>query len=132
MKQPKNDVEKNLSKDDCGNCLNQSGDDQNQDKHNHNNEVLDNNHEVLDHNHEGLDQNHTGHAQNHSRHGYNDKHSHKKSKYMSTSTILIIVDIIQSIGVVIASQIILYEPSWKIADPICTILSVFLVVISRF
>lgn len=33
----------------------------------------------------------------------------------------IIGDIIQSLGVLIAALVIYFEPSWKIADPICTI-----------
>ncbi|KAL5509440.1 hypothetical protein EMCRGX_G004816 [Ephydatia muelleri] len=42
----------------------------------------------------------------------------------------VIGDLIQSVGVVIAGYIIKFEPTWKVADPICTFLFSILVLFS--
>jgi zinc transporter 2 len=42
----------------------------------------------------------------------------------------VIGDIIQSIGVLIAAIVIYFEPSYKIADPICTFFFSLLVIIT--
>ncbi len=39
-------------------------------------------------------------------------------------------DLVQSVGVVIAAIIIWYEPSWTIADPLCTFLFTFLTLLT--
>lgn len=39
-------------------------------------------------------------------------------------------DLVQSVGVLIASGIIWYKENWRIADPICTLLFSFIVMIS--
>lgn len=71
-------------------------------------------------------------------------HGHHKDAHTSESTtslavedlniraafIHVIGDLIQSIGVLIASALIWYNPSWRIADPICTLFFSILVFIS--
>jgi cation diffusion facilitator family transporter len=46
---------------------------------------------------------------------------------MRAAVIHLAGDIIQSVGVVIASIIIYIKPEWSIADPICTFIFTFLV-----
>jgi cation diffusion facilitator family transporter len=46
---------------------------------------------------------------------------------MRAAVIHLAGDIIQSVGVVIASIIIYLKPEWGIADPICTFIFTFLV-----
>lgn len=57
---------------------------------------------------------------NHSHHG----HSHGESRNMNVRAALIHVigDLVQSIGVLIAAIVIKFEPSFRLADPICTFL----------
>lgn len=60
-------------------------------------------------------------------HGHGDKHAHGDSHKhedinLRAAFIHVIGDLIQSIGVLIASGLIWYRPDWAIADPICTFL----------
>jgi zinc transporter 2 len=41
---------------------------------------------------------------------------------LRAALIHVLGDLLQSIGVVIASALIWYQPSWRVADPICTLL----------
>ena len=45
---------------------------------------------------------------------------------------LILGDMIQSVGVVIASIIVFFQPTWILADPICTLLFATLVMFTTF
>jgi zinc transporter 2 len=72
-----------------------------------------------------------GHGHSHSHdhkhdHKHDDKKDDKKGKghrniNVDAAFLHALGDMIMSIGVVIASCFILYEPSWTIADPICTV-----------
>jgi cation diffusion facilitator family transporter len=44
----------------------------------------------------------------------------------------IIGDIIQSVGVVIASFIIYFKPDWKVVDPLCTFVFSIIVIFTTF
>lgn len=54
--------------------------------------------------------------------GAEDNHHHHVNFNVKAAFIHILGDFFQSIGVLIASIIIWYKPSWSIADPICTFL----------
>ena len=97
-------IEKNDRKDNFGNGCNQGENDQKNDKNNN----------------------------KRSGSGYSLVNQNVHSASISAATIHIIGDMIQSIGVVIASVIILFQPTWLIVDPICTILFVFLVSFTTF
>lgn len=49
-------------------------------------------------------------------------HSHMENVNLRAAFLHILGDLLQSIGVIIASIIICIEPSWQMADPICTFL----------
>ncbi|XP_013393812.1 zinc transporter 2 isoform X2 [Lingula anatina] len=55
---------------------------------------------------------------------YRSQHSHTHDENINVRAAFIHVlgDLLQSIGVLIASYIIYFKPEWKIADPICTFL----------
>lgn len=62
------------------------------------------------------------------QHNHNHQHGHSHVNMNVRAAILhIIGDLIQSIGVLIASIIIHFRPEWKLADPICTLLFATLV-----
>ena len=56
--------------------------------------------------------------------------SENKNMNMRAAVIHLIGDIIQSVGVVIAALIIFFKPEWSRADPICTFLFTFLVLVT--
>ncbi|CEF69347.1 Cation efflux protein family and Cation efflux protein transmembrane domain-containing protein [Strongyloides ratti] len=59
-----------------------------------------------------------------------DSHSHNKSNQninVRAAFVHVIGDLIQSIGVLVAALIILYNPEWAIMDPICTLFFSFIV-----
>ena len=79
-----------------------------------------------DHHHEG------GHSHGHD-HGHDHDHGHEKAHRninVDAAFLHALGDMLMSIGVVIASGFILYEPSWTIADPICTVLFSIIVCIT--
>ncbi|KAE9555391.1 hypothetical protein FO519_001403 [Halicephalobus sp. NKZ332] len=67
-----------------------------------------------------------GHAHHH-HHGHNhSNHSHEEDESQSNinvraAFIHVLGDLIQSIGVLFAALLILYNKNWAIADPICTL-----------
>ncbi|KAK2716588.1 hypothetical protein QYM36_006912 [Artemia franciscana] len=73
---------------------------------------------------------------NHSHGG--SSHSHAGSSDLPddmnvrAAMIHVLGDLIQSIGVLIAAFVVKYEPSWKIADPICTFVFSVLVLITTY
>ena len=94
---------------------------------------------------------HDGHA--HHGHGHSNEHmdeeENRQSIYINQNTsskssigkviedinlraafIHVIGDLVQSLGVLIASAIIWYNDDWKIADPICTLFFSIIVFIS--
>lgn len=62
-----------------------------------------------------------GHDHGHSHGGHDHSHKHEDIN-LRAAFIHVIGDLIQSIGVLIASGLIWYRPQWQIADPICTFL----------
>ncbi|XP_064597629.1 proton-coupled zinc antiporter SLC30A2-like [Liolophura sinensis] len=61
--------------------------------------------------------------------GATPKVKHKTNVNVRAAFIHVLGDLIQSVGVLIASFIIFYKPTWKIADPICTfVFSAFVLV----
>ncbi|EAK88341.1 cation diffusion facilitator like membrane protein transporter, 6x transmembrane domains [Cryptosporidium parvum Iowa II] len=64
----------------------------------------------------------------HSSNHYTSKHSsEQESLALKSAYIHVLGDILQNIGVMIAGLLILYNPAWTIADPLCTILFSFFV-----
>lgn len=59
-------------------------------------------------------------------HHYN--HSHMENVNIRAAFLHILGDLVQSIGVIIAAVIIVIEPDWQMADPICTFLFSIIVV----
>jgi zinc transporter 2 len=55
-------------------------------------------------------------------------HSHMENVNIRAAFLHILGDLLQSIGVIIAAVIIVIEPEWQIADPICTFLFSIIVV----
>ena len=78
-----------------------------------------------DHGEEGHDHGHGGHDHGHS-HGHNDDGNIN----VSAAYCHALSDMIMSIGVIIASTIIYFEPTWHYADPICTFVFSVIVVIT--
>jgi len=46
----------------------------------------------------------------------------KENINMRAAFVHLLGDLLQSVGVIIASIVIIYKPEWKIVDPICTYL----------
>lgn len=68
------------------------------------------------HNHD-----HHDHHSNHDHHEHLHKHNNEEENVNIRAAIIhIIGDIIQSVGVVIASLIIYFEPKYVVVDPLCT------------
>ncbi len=68
-----------------------------------------------------------GHSHSHDAGAEETKdHSHDDIN-LRAAFIHVIGDLIQSVGVLIASGLIWYRPQWRIADPICTFLFSILV-----
>jgi len=44
----------------------------------------------------------------------------------------IIGDIVQSVGIVIASLVVYFKPEWRIVDPICTFIFSIIVMFTTF
>ncbi|KEG04200.1 CDF family cation efflux system protein [Plasmodium vinckei vinckei] len=67
----------------------------------------------------------------HHSHSHNEKHNHNNSELNSISLksayLHAISDLLQNIGVMIASLIIWYNPKYSITDPICSIIFCFIV-----
>ena len=83
-------------------------------------------HDHHDHKHDhGHDHKHD-HGHKHDKHDHCKDHKHEaeekesKSIAVDAAYLHVLGDMIMSIGVIIASLIIWYNPEWKIADPICT------------
>ncbi|KAH8584802.1 cation diffusion facilitator like membrane transporter [Cryptosporidium sp. chipmunk genotype I] len=66
------------------------------------------------------------HLHSHNHHPSKDS-SEQESLALKSAYIHVIGDILQNIGVMIAGLLILYNPDWTIADPLCTILFSFFV-----
>lgn len=63
------------------------------------------------------------HDHSHDHHDHDHGHSHDKQNINVTSAYLhVLGDMLMSVGVVIASIIIYFKPSWSLADPLCTYL----------
>lgn len=89
--------------------------------HSHDDHLMEHEDHTHDHNHSHSPRN--GHV----------KHQHSHSNInVRAAFIHVLGDILQSVGVLIASVIIWINPSWNIADPICTFLFSVLVVCSTF
>lgn len=70
-------------------------------------------------------------SQENSADGPNKKETDLKQNYnMRAAVIHLIGDMVQSIGVITASLLIFFKPEWSIADPICTFLFSFLVMLT--
>ncbi|KAF9408367.1 hypothetical protein BGZ94_002337 [Podila epigama] len=97
----------------------------------------------------GHDHNHDhGHSHEHGQdHSHNAEHSHdhgssttvtaqKQKKEVNinvqAATLHVIGDLISSVGVLVASIIIMIKPSWTIVDPICTVLFSMLVMFTTY
>ncbi|KAG0284588.1 hypothetical protein BGZ97_008128 [Linnemannia gamsii] len=104
-----------------------------------------------DHGHDHGDHDHghshnTGHSHSHdhsngSSHAHNENHSHdhdggKQKKEVNinvkAATLHVIGDLISSVGVLVASIIIMIKPSWTIVDPICTVFFSALVMFTTY
>ncbi|CAO3565493.1 unnamed protein product [Mortierella alpina] len=101
-----------------------------------------------DHGHEhNHDHDHSQEHGNGSSHSHNAAHSHdhdgnsnkavaaqKKEVNINVkaATLHVIGDLISSVGVLLASLIIMFKPSWTIVDPICTILFSILVMFTTY
>ena len=100
-------------------------DNHSEDSHNHN-----------DHSHNGPEQQQTIVTVDGVASGDMDSHHHSheeapgKNINVRAAFVHVIGDLLQSIGVLIASYIIRYYPEYKIADPICTFIFSVLVVIT--
>lgn len=57
-------------------------------------------------------------------------HSHSQNINVRAAFIHVLGDLVQSIGVLIASILIWYNPDWAIADPICTFIFSVLVLVT--
>ncbi|CAG9318451.1 unnamed protein product [Blepharisma stoltei] len=73
----------------------------------------------------------------HSSHSHSDistghDHAHEEDVNIKAATLHVLGDLIQSIGVIIAAAIILWNPDWSIADPICTFVFSILVTFTTF
>lgn len=63
----------------------------------------------------------------------NASHSHNQQDInLRAAFIHVIGDLVQSVGVLIASGVIWYNENWRIADPICTLLFSVIVIVSTF
>lgn len=73
-----------------------------------------------------------GHKHGDDGHGHDHGHSHNsvQNKLVSAAFLHALTDMIMSIGVIIAAAIILYNPEWTIADPICTFVFSVIVLLS--
>ncbi|KAF9931460.1 hypothetical protein FBU30_010076 [Linnemannia zychae] len=104
-----------------------------------------------DHSHDHGDHGHghshnVGHSHSHdhaqgSSHDHNENHSHghdgsKQKKEVNinvkAATLHVIGDLISSVGVLVASIIIMIKPSWTIVDPICTVFFSALVMFTTY
>jgi solute carrier family 30 (zinc transporter), member 2 len=73
------------------------------------------------HDHEHDHKNKHVHDHHSHNHGHNHGHHHEEENVNIRAAIIhIIGDIIQSVGVVIASLIIYFEPKYVVVDPLCT------------
>ncbi|XP_021343404.1 zinc transporter 2-like isoform X2 [Mizuhopecten yessoensis] len=62
-----------------------------------------------------------------------EPHEHSSNNInVRAAFIHVLGDLLQSIGVLIAAVIIFFKPEWKIADPICTFIFSFLVLVTTF
>ncbi|CAG9320224.1 SLC30A2 [Blepharisma stoltei] len=73
----------------------------------------------------------------HSSHSHHDHHHHHHHHEhgdlnIRAAALHILGDILQSIGVIIASIIIFIEPTWSLADPLCTLLFSIIVTFTTF
>ena len=59
---------------------------------------------------------------------HHHNHSHMENVNIRAAFLHILGDLLQSIGVIIAAVIIVIEPEWQMADPICTFLFSIIVV----
>ncbi|XP_063690353.1 proton-coupled zinc antiporter SLC30A2-like [Bolinopsis microptera] len=73
------------------------------------------------HSHGGLSSNH-GHSHDEEDGGHDHDGKKKVNINVRAAFIHVLGDLVQSIGVLIAAVIIKVQPTWLIADPICTIL----------
>lgn len=84
---------------------------------------------VLHHSHgaHGHDHSHVGHGHDHHSHG-----SHLEDVNVRAAFLHVLGDLIQSIGVIIASVVIYFFPDWSIADTICSFLFSILVICTTY
>lgn len=62
----------------------------------------------------------TGHGHSHGGGGAPAGHSHSENMNVRAAFIHVLGDVLQSIGVFCAAIIIYFNPTWQLADPICT------------
>lgn len=90
---------------------------------------------VLHHGH-GHNHSHAGHSHEDSHEGHSHDHhshgSHLEDVNIRAVFLHILGDLIQSIGVIIASIIIYFYPEWSIADTICSFLFSVLVICTTY
>jgi len=63
-------------------------------------------------------------------HDHDHHHHHEENINIRAAVVHVIGDMLQSIGVIIASVLIYFYPEAKIADPICTYIFSILVIIT--
>jgi len=114
--------------------------------HDHDHDKHDHDHDKHDHDDDKHDHDHDKHDHDDHDHHDHDDHDHAKKKAMElakkknlsmiddhdnpnvrAALIHVLGDLLQSIGVMIASVVIWVKPEWKIADPACTFLFSILV-----
>jgi cation diffusion facilitator family transporter len=93
---------------------------------------------VLHHSHgaHGHDHSHGAHSHDHSHEGHSHDHhshgSHLEDVNVRAAFLHVLGDMIQSIGVIIASVVIYFFPDWSIADTICSFLFSILVICTTY
>ena len=119
MSTPSRDIEKS------GGCSHnhEEGAHSHDHKHDHGHKKHDHDHEIeQDHNHGKAKKHDDHHGHSHGLGGHSHAGHNHENMNIRAAIIHIIGDIVQSIGVVIASLIIFFYPEARIADPICTLL----------